>query len=164
MSHASMDQSYVEVPWMRQVLRISAIIITTLAVVGCSKPAPGPQGPAGPQGPQGPAGPQGAIGERGQAGPPGPQGAIGPQGPEGKTGTQGPAGPAGERGPPGPAGPPGPKGDGGSAPTFRVVTGTGSVSCADNEQLVSLLCASGATNGAKCAAPDVAATGLCVPK
>src|SRR6185437_8083898 len=132
--------------------------ITTLAVVGCSKPAPGPQGPAGPQGaqgPQGPAGPQGAIGEKGPIGPPGPQGAIGPQGPEGKAGSQGPAGPAG---------PPGPKGDGGSAATFRVVTGTGSVSCADNEQLVSLLCASGATNGAKCAAPDIAATGLCVPK
>jgi|SRR5581483_1680132 len=155
---------------MRQLLRISAIVITTLAVVGCSKPAPGPQGPAGPQGaqgPQGPAGPQGAIGEKGSIGPPGPQGAIGPQGPEGKAGSQGPAGPAGENGPPGPqgpAGPPGPKGDGGSAATFRVVTGTGSVSCPDNEQLVSLLCASGATNGAKCAAPDIAATGLCVPK
>jgi hypothetical protein len=44
------------------------------------------------------------------------------------------------------------------------VTGTGSVSCADDERLVSLVCASGATDGTKCASPDSAATGLCVPK
>jgi hypothetical protein len=154
---------------MRQLLRISAII-TTLAIVGCSKPVPEPQGPAGPQGaqgPQGPAGPQGAVGEKGAIGPPGPQGSIGPQGPQGEAGSQGPAGPAGERGPlgpQGPAGPPGPKGDTGAAATFHVVTGMGSVTCADNEQLVSLVCASGAPDGAKCAAPDTAATGLCVPK
>jgi Collagen triple helix repeat (20 copies) len=157
---------------MRQLLTISAII-TTLTVVGCGQPSPGPQGNAGPQGaqgPQGPAGPQGAVGERGEPGPPGPQGPIGPQGPQGEAGSQGPAGPGGERGPPGsqgpagPPGPPGPKGDPGPATTFRVVTGTGSVSCADKELLVSLVCASGATDGAKCAAPDTAATGLCLPK
>ena len=73
-------------------------------------------------------------------------------GPQGDAGAQGPAGPAGQRGEPGPA------------PAFRVVTGTGAVQCADAEALVSLVCASGPTDGAKCAAPDTAATGLCVRK
>ncbi len=96
-------------------------------------------------------GPQGR--ERGPAGPPGPQGPIGPQG---DAGAQGPAGPAGQRGEPGP------KGE--SGPALRVVTGNGSVQCADGEALVSLVCASGATDGVKCGAPDAAATGLCVRK
>lgn len=159
---------------MRLLLTIAAIA-TTLCLVGCGQPGPGPQGPAGPQGaqgPQGPTGPQGAAGERGETGPAGPQGSVGPQGPQGEAGKQGPAGPAGERGPPGPQGaagppappgPPGPKGDPGPAATLHVVTGTGSVGCADNEVLVSLICASGATDGPKCAAPDSAAVGLCMP-
>jgi Collagen triple helix repeat (20 copies) len=163
-------------------------LIAALGVAGCSEPAPGPQGPpgatgpagppgpvgpAGPQGlqgPQGPVGAQGSAGDRGEAGPPGPQGQIGPQGPQGEPGAQGPTGPAGARGepsaqgpagPPGPVGPPGPKGDPGPAATFRVVTGTGSVSCGDDEMLVSLVCATGTTDGVKCVAPDAAATGLC---
>ena len=62
---------------------------------------------------------------------------------------------------PGPQGPPGAPGP---AATFRVVTGAGSVSCGDDELLVSLVCATRATDGVKCVAPDAAATGLCVRK
>ena len=109
-------------------------IIATLAVAGCGQPTPGPAGA------QGPAGPTGA------------------QGPAGQIGAQGPQGPAG---PPGPAGP---KGDPGQASALRVVTGTGTVRCADDEALVSLVCASGAPDGAKCATADATATGLCVRK
>jgi len=36
--------------------------------------------------------------------------------------------------------------------------------CSDDEVLVSLVCASGATDGAKCAMPGTAATALCVRK
>ena len=135
---------------------------------------PGPVGPAGPQGAQGqqgPVGPQGSVGEQGPAGPSGPPGPVGPQGPQGGAGGQGPVGPAGERGPPGPQGPPGPpgpagpagpKGDPGPAPANRVVTGMDSVRCGDDEILAGFVCASGATDGAKCATPGTAATGLCV--
>src|SRR5262249_16622903 len=103
--------------------------------------------------------------------PSGPPGSVGPQGPQGEAGGQGPVGPAGERGPPGPqgplgppgpAGPVGPKGDPGSAPATRVVTGMDSVTCGDDEILAGFVCASGATDGAKCATPGTAATGLCV--
>jgi hypothetical protein len=73
-----------------------------------------------------------------------------------------PPGPQGPPGPPGPAGPAGPKGDPGSAPGIRVVTGTDSVSCGDDEILAGFVCASGATDGAKCATPGTAATGLCL--
>ncbi len=172
---------------MRQLLTISAGI-AILMMAGCS-PAPGPQGPPGPageagppgpvgpagpqgaQGPQGPIGPQGSVGERGGAGPPGPPGAIGPQGPQGEAGAQGPTGPSGERGPPGPqgaagpAGPPGPagpKGDPGPPPNVRVVTGSDTVNCMAGEILAGFVCASGATDGAKCVTPGTAATGLCV--
>jgi hypothetical protein len=85
----------------------------------------------------------------------------------GPPGPQGPAGPAGAQGPPGPAGPagtPGPKGDPGPAAALRAVTGTGTVRCGDDETLVSLVCASGAPDGAKCASADTAATGLCMRK
>ncbi len=63
----------------------------------------------------------------------------------------------GDPGPPGIAGPKGEKGDPGptAAATFRVVTGNPSVSCADNEILVSLVCAVDATSDA---------VGLCVRK
>ena len=178
----------------RTAMRLSfsfAAILTVLIVAGCGQPKPGPQGPPGPsgeigpagpvgtggpqgaQGPQGPVGPQGAAGERGEAGPPGPQGPVGPQGPQGEAGAQGPAGPAGQRGeagsqgpagPPGPAGPAGPKGDSGPAPPLRVVTGTDAAHCAGDEILVSLVCASGANDGVKCATPGTAATALCVRK
>jgi hypothetical protein len=132
-----------------------SVLIMTLAVAGCGQPASGPQGPAGPggkEGPQGPAGPGGAEGPQGPAGPPGAQG------------PQGPAGPPGAQGPPGPAGPPGPKGEPGFAQALRVVTGTDTVRCADDEALISLVCASGATDGTKCATPGTAATGLCMRK
>ena len=175
---------------MHQYLMISALL-AMLGLVGCSDPPAGPQGPPGPvgqagppgpagpagpqgaQGPQGPVGPQGTIGERGEAGPAGPQGAVGPQGPQGEAGAQGPAGPAGQRGeagpqgpagPPGPVGSPGPKGDPGAPPPFRTVTGTDTVSCADNELLVSLVCAAGTSDGTKCMTPGVAVTALCMRK
>src|SRR5262249_24359545 len=81
---------------------------------------------------------------------------IGPAGPAG------PAGPTGLAGPAGPAGPEGPKGDPGPAPAIRGVTGTDSGRCGDDEVLAGFVCASGATDGAKCATPGAAATGLCV--
>jgi hypothetical protein len=68
----------------------------------------------------------------------------------------------GPPGPPGAAGPAGPKGDPGPAPAIRVVTGTDSVSCGDDEILAGFVCARGASDGAKCATPGTAATGLCV--
>ena len=90
---------------------------------------------------------------------PGPQGQAGPPGP------QGPAGPAGAQGPQGPAGPPGPKGDPGSAQGLRMVSGPeNTVRCADDEALVSLVCATGATDGPKCVIPGTTATLLCMRK
>jgi hypothetical protein len=83
---------------------------------------------------------------------PGPQGPAGPQGPQGLAGA------------PGPAGPPGPKGDPGTGSALRAVTGTDTVRCGDDETLVSLVCASGATDGTKCATPGIAVTGLCMRK
>jgi hypothetical protein len=74
----------------------------------------------------------------------------------------GPAGPAGPVGPAGPAGSVGPAGPPGPASAIRIVTGTDSVRCGDDEVLAAFVCASGATDGAKCAIPGAAATGLCV--
>ena len=139
---------------MRQLLRVSVLIVT-LAVAACGQPASGPQGPAGPggkEGPQGPAGPGGGEGPQGPAGPPGAQG------------PQGPAGPPGAQGPSGPAGPSGLKAEPGPAQALRAVTGTDTVRCADDETLISLLCASGATDGTKCATLGTAATGVCMRK
>ena len=93
---------------------------------------------SGPQGPQG------------QAGPPGEKGAKGDQGP------RGPTGPKGDQGPPGPAGSAGSAG-------LRIVSGQKTVSCSDDEVLVSLLCSAGAPDGAGCS-PGVTATGLCMRK
>jgi|SRR5450759_273645 hypothetical protein len=89
------------------------------------------------------------------------QPAPGPQGPPGPQGAAGPQGPAG---PSGPVGPPGPKGEPGPAQALRMVTGTDTVACAADEALVSLVCASGATDGTKCTTPGTAATGLCMRK
>lgn len=90
---------------------------------------------------------------------PGPQGQAGPPGP------QGPAGPPGAQGQQGPAGPPGPKGEAGSAQGLRMVTGPeNDVRCADGESLVSLVCATGATDGPKCVVPGTTATLLCMRK
>ena len=89
----------------------------------------------------------------------------GPQGPAGPQGSAGPQGPQGPAGAPGPAGPPGPKGDPATASSaLRAVTGTDTVRCGDDETLVSLVCASGATDGTKCATPGIAVTGLCMRK
>ena len=136
-------------------MRIMAVIMIlsgTLALGGCDQ-LQGPKGDAGAQGVAGPAGP------KGESGPPG------PQGPKGDAGAQGIAGPAGPKGDQGPAGPQGPKGDAGApAPVlFRVVIGDGGVACADNEVLASLICASGAPDGAKCSASGPA-TGVCMRK
>jgi hypothetical protein len=64
-------------------------------------------------------------------------------------GPEGAVGPKGEKGDPGPA----------ASATFRVVTGSSSVSCADNEILVSVVCARGAPDGSKCPSDAV---GLCM--
>ena len=90
-------------------------------------------------------------------GPQGPQGTTGPPGPQGPAGEQGPAGPAG---PKGDAGPPGPRGDA-AAPPVRAVSGTETVACEPTEVLVSIVCESGAPNGAKCHGDAI---GLCVRK
>src|SRR5262245_95932 len=84
---------------------------------------------------------------------------AGGQGPVGPAGERGPPGPQGPAGPPGPAGPAGPKGDSGATPAIRVITGMDSVRCGDDEVLAGFVCASGATDGAKCATPGTAATG-----
>jgi hypothetical protein len=81
----------------------------------------------------------------------------------GPQGQAGPPGPAGAQGPQGPAGPPGPKGDPGQG--LRVVTGPeNDARCADGEALVSLVCATGATDGPKCVVPGTTATLLCMRK
>jgi len=49
-----------------------------------------------------------------------------------------------------------------TAPPLRLVTGTDTVRCGDDETMVSLVCASGATDG--CATPGTAATGVCMRK
>jgi len=77
----------------------------------------------------------------------------GPQGPQGQ------AGPPGEKGAKGDQGPPGPKGDQG----LRIVSGQGTVSCNDNEVLVSVVCSEGVPDGARCSA-GVTTTGLCMRK
>ena len=111
-----------------------AVGMLSLVLASCS----------GPQGPQGQAGPQG---QQGAAGPPGPTG---------------PAGAAGPKGEPGPEGPPGPAGA--SGPSFRVVTGEQkTVTCGDNEVLVSVVCSAGAPEGPTCAA-GTTMTGLCMKK
>jgi Collagen triple helix repeat (20 copies) len=120
---------------MRAIVIGAALL--SLALVGCEQ-KPGPQGPQGQAGAPGPQGPQGAAGPPGPVGPPGPQGPVGAAGP---------------------------KGDPGPSPSraMRVVVGEKSVSCGDDEALVSIICSAGAPDGASC--PDATqATGLCVRK
>ena len=83
----------------------------------------------------------------------------GPQGPQGQ------AGPPGEKGAKGDQGLPGPAGSAGSAGTagLRMVSGEGTVSCNDDEVLVSVFCSVGAPDGAGCSAGSTA-TGLCMRK
>jgi hypothetical protein len=124
-------------------IRMFVVLAVASALAGCgdsSKPGPiGPPGVSGPRGEMGPVGRQGPVGERGDVGPAGAQGSPGPQGP------------------PGPKGDPGPPG-----PGFHVVSGQGTVACAEGEALVSLLCESGGVDGSKCATANANATGLCV--
>jgi hypothetical protein len=126
---------------MRKLVGIS-VILSALLVAGCGEEKVGQTGPVGPQGRQG---------------------EMGPQGRQGPVGERGDVGPAGSQGPQGPAGPAGPKGDASPAPGFHVVTGTEALRCSDDEILVSVVCESGAADGAKCAA-GTSATGLCVRK
>ena len=93
---------------------------------------------SGPQGPQGQAGPPGEKGAKGDQGPPGPTGPKGDQGPPGLAGSAGSAG-------------------------LRIVSGEGTVSCNDDEALVSVVCSAGAPDGAGCSAGSTT-TGLCMRK
>jgi hypothetical protein len=74
------------------------------------------------------------------------------------------AGCSGPQGPQGAQGAKGDKGDPGQPASglhFRVVTGNPSVSCGDDETLVSVVCSVGAPDGSKCTSDAV---GLCVQK
>jgi collagen triple helix repeat protein len=124
---------------MRILLSVLSLVLV-LGLIGCGEGKVGPSGPPGPPGMQGPTGPVGRAGPPGDRGDPGPAGAVGPQGP------------------------PGPKGDPGQGVALRVVTGTDKVNCADGEVLVSLVCASGATDGTQCATAGTSASGLCMRK
>jgi hypothetical protein len=122
---------------------------------------PGPRGEAGPQGVKGEPGVSGLKGEpgapgpRGEAGAQGPKGEAGLQGPKGEAGLQGPKGEAGVQGPRGEPGPPGPKGEpglpgaraeaGGHGPSFRILNGRPSNSCAADETMISAYCVSDAS-------------------
>ena len=91
------------------------------------------------------------------SGPQGPQGQAGPPGEKGAKGEQGPPGPKGDQGPPGPAGSAGSAG-------LRIVTGEGTVSCTEDEVLVSVVCSTGAPDAARCSAGSKQTTGLCMRK
>ena len=90
------------------------------------------------------------------SGPQGPQGQAGPPGEKGAKGDQGPPGAKGDQGPPGLAGSAGSAG-------LRIVSGEGTVSCNDDEVLVSVVCSAGAPDGAGCSAGSTT-TGLCMRK
>ena len=94
----------------------------------------------------------GSPGPQGQAGAPGAQGPVGPAGAQGDPGPQGPVGP------PGPQGAQGPAGRG-----LRVVVGEKTVSCGEDETLVSVVCSAGAPEGPECPSATTT-TGLCVRK
>ena len=81
----------------------------------------------------------------------------GPPGPQGSAGPPGPPGPKGDVGPQGPAGPQE------SKAVMRVVVGEKNVSCEGDETLVSVVCSSGAPDGASCPSARET-TGLCVHK
>ena len=116
---------------------LGIMALATFLLVACS----------GPQGPQGQAGPPGQKGEKGDQGSPGPKG------------DQGPPGAKGDRGMPGPAGSAGSAGSAG----LRIVSGERTVSCNDDEVLVSVVCSAGAPDGAGCSAGSTT-TGLCMRK
>ena len=93
------------------------------------------------------------------SGPQGPQGQAGPPGEKGAKGDQGPPGAKGDQGPPGVAGSAGSAGSAG----LRIVSGEGTVSCNDDEVLVSVVCSAGTPDGAGCSAGSTT-TGLCMRK
>jgi hypothetical protein len=99
-----------------------------------------------------------------QIGPAGPAGPAGSAGPAGPTGLAGPAGPAGPVGPTDSLDPPDPRDlrDPLGQPARQDRRARNSFRCGDDEVLAGFVCASGATDGAKCATPGAAATGLCV--
>jgi hypothetical protein len=97
----------------------------------------------------------------GQVGPQGPQGPVGPAGPQGPQGPQGIAGVAGPKGDTGQQGPVGPQGPGGVS-GLRVVAGE-DITCNQDEVLVSIVCASGSPDGARCPSGGNA-TVLCLHK
>ena len=115
-------------------MALGTMALATFLLVACS----------GPQGPQGQAGPPGQKGEKGDQGSPGPKGDQGPPGAKGDQGIPGPAGSAGSAG-------------------LRIVSGEGTVSCNDDEALVSVVCSAGAPDGAGCSAGSTT-TGLCMRK
>ena len=119
-------------------ISLVTMALATFLLVACS----------GPQGPQG------------QAGQPGEKGAKGDQGPPGPKGDQGPPGPKGDQGPPGAAGSAGSA----SSAGLRIVSGERTVSCNDDETLVSVVCSVGAPDGVGCSALGGTATGLCMRK
>ena len=135
-------------------MRVALVSIALLGVmlVGCS----GPQGQAGPKGQEG------GAGVAGPAGPQGPKGNLGQQGPQGATGPAGPQGPKGDSGPQGAIGPAGPAGPAAMA-GLRVVTGERSVTCNQDEVLVSIVCSAGTADGTSCPSASTA-TGLCMRK
>ena len=94
------------------------------------------------------------------SGPQGPQGQAGRPGEKGENGDQGPPGAKGDQGMPGPAGSAGSAGSAG----LRIVSGEGTVSCNDDEVLVSVVCSTGAPDGARCSAGSKQTTGLCMRK
>ena len=73
-------------------------------------------------------------------GPPGDQGPPGPQGPKGDTGPVGPVGPHGSPGPQGPQGENGPPGEGVRVVRSNCLQGSCTLTCRDNEVLVSAYC------------------------
>jgi collagen triple helix repeat protein len=113
-------------------------------------------------GPKGDTGPQGQPGAQGVPGPQGPQGIAGTKGDKGDKGDRGDKGDKGDKGDRGEKGDKGEKGDTGNV-NIRVVQSDASVSCDNDETLVSAFCPSGgAADGAKCATPPT--IGLCLRK
>ena len=76
----------------------------------------------------------GSQGPKGDAGPPGPPGSKGDVGPAGPAGSQGPRGPAGAQGEAGPAG------QGVRVVQSTCVSGTCTITCRENEVLVTAYC------------------------
>jgi Collagen triple helix repeat (20 copies) len=91
----------------------------------------------------------------------GPQGIPGKVGPPGERGATGPAGPMGPQGYPGALGPPGPRGESSPGSRLRMVVGDKTVSCNDDEVLVSIVCSAGAPDGPRCPAATTT-RGVCM--